>query len=340
MSPVKRGIDSRSDKVRARRQVQIKNRTTRTSQYTRGESNKQPFITTRGTYSAPYGNPIVNRAANNRSRRQYSFAVDSGRMKQASGINIPGFYFGWRLLSGVLSVFFICVLMLMTNHKQFTVSQPKLIGFEKITPADLEAAIHLSYQSIYEVDPVTVSKDLQAAFPELSDISVMVGFPANVIITAKERQPVIAWQMPSGTSWIDTEGYVFNAREDVQLPLTISADGPPPLQTEEITEDPKTTGPLEEQVKKQAKADMQILKAAQILREQLGSETTIIYQQINGLGWSDSRGWNVYIGNNLRNLETKVTMYNSIVNKLIAEGTQPTVVSLQYMDVPYYHVEQ
>ena len=44
---------------------------------------------------------------------------------------------------------------------------------------------------------------LVKSFPELSDISIKVGFPAFVSIQAVERNPVLAWKQKDQLLWID-----------------------------------------------------------------------------------------------------------------------------------------
>lgn len=328
MRTIKTSIDTHSDSVRARRQQAVKNRTTRVSQYTRKESVNRPPVTVRTNF----GSGMAIRSNAGRNNRQFAFSVGTSNMKLGAS-PFGGFKPSWRILSAILTVFFGCILVLMTNMDQFKVTQPKLIGFERITPTDLSAVINLTGQSIYEVDAEAVSKSLSAAFPELLNISVRIGFPANVIIDVKERKPVMQWQTEDTNLWVDAEGYIFAPRGTAETALTVLADTNPPLQLVDEEEKDETTPahPL---------MDLKVLKAAMDLSYRLGTGASVLYTKSNGLGWADPKGWRVFVGSNLESLDTKVTMYNSLVNQLAEQGKQPTVVSLEFVDVPYYHLEQ
>jgi hypothetical protein len=66
----------------------------------------------------------------------------------------------------------------------------------------------------------------------------------------------------------------------------------------------------------------------------------ILYDQEHGLGWNDPEGWQVYFGQDNGDIEMKLVVYKSLVEKLTQEGIFPTMISVDYVHAPYYRVEQ
>jgi hypothetical protein len=75
------------------------------------------------------------------------------------------------------------------------------------------------------------------------------------------------------------------------------------------------------------------------LNQRIPQQTTLAYSSSQGMGWYDSNGWSVYIGLSLDNLDTQITMYNAIANRLQQQGIHPALVSLVDVDAPYYRLE-
>ncbi len=324
--------DTRSDRIRTRRNQQSQQRATRAGQQIKQPVAARPPVTARGTM----GTPVI-RHAYNRPRRQYAISMGTAGVEMLTPA-FPVFKPGWRLLSAVLVVLFACLLILMTNLEQFRVTQPTLIGFERLTAADLEPVLITNGELVFAIDPKEIQTQLQTAFPELTNVMVKVNFPGNLIISVTERSPVIAWQQGDSIQWIDAEGYIFQPRGDIIVPLTVVAENAPPqMQNPETTLEESETV---DETSRPAQMDSRLLAAAQTLSEHLGTGAVIVYSEANGLGWSDPRGWKVYVGSTLRNLETKVKVYSTIVDGLIAEGTQPAMINLEFLDAPYYHLEQ
>jgi hypothetical protein len=54
------------------------------------------------------------------------------------------------------------------------------------------------------------------------------------------------------------------------------------------------------------------------------------------MGWQDARGWSVYFGQTTRDVPMKLNVYQSILDTLSKQGIQPTLISLAYLDAPFY----
>ncbi len=325
---------SRADRLRQQRNQNSQKRDAAVGQAMKKATVtiNRPPVTVRGST----GTPVIQRAYN-RPRRQFAFSMGTSGVEMLTP-SIPVFKPGWRLLSAVTTVLFTCLLILLTNLSDFHVQQPVMLGFERVSASDLEAALLLNGEPIFALNPKEITTQIQSTFPELTNIEVHVNFPANVIISVTERTPVIAWEYEESTLWVDAEGYIFPPRGDLLVPLTIMAEDAPPLLQLPI-EDTATVN-KEETLTEPSRVKTEVLLAAQKLSEHLGTGAVIVYSGTQGLGWSDPRGWKVYIGSTLNNLDVKVNVYSTLVDRLIAEGTQPSVVNLEFLDAPYYRLEQ
>ena len=74
--------------------------------------------------------------------------------------------------------------------------------------------------------------------------------------------------------------------------------------------------------------------------EVLPAGTTLTYSQQNGMGWADNRGWNVFVGVDLEQIDQKMKVYEAVVNKLSQEGITPVMISVENVHAPFYRMEQ
>ena len=73
--------------------------------------------------------------------------------------------------------------------------------------------------------------------------------------------------------------------------------------------------------------------------EALPPTVAIIYDPEHGLGWQDEGGWQVYLGDD-RDIEMKLKVYEAIVQRLMDEEIQPTLISIEHVHNPYFRAEQ
>ena len=82
-----------------------------------------------------------------------------------------------------------------------------------------------------------------------------------------------------------------------------------------------------------------LVKAVLVLSKQAPKNTALVYDAQHGLGWKDARGWEVYFGD-AQDVTMKLRVYKAIINQLMADDTQPTLVSVEYVHAPYYRLEK
>ena len=63
------------------------------------------------------------------------------------------------------------------------------------------------------------------------------------------------------------------------------------------------------------------------------------YSPKYGLGWKDPQGWRVYFGENTQDVSMKISIYQAIIDKLTQQGIQPSMISVEYLDAPFYRTD-
>jgi hypothetical protein len=66
----------------------------------------------------------------------------------------------------------------------------------------------------------------------------------------------------------------------------------------------------------------------------------LMYDQDRGFGWQDTRGWEVYFGQQIVDIEQKLAAYQTLVDTLTDQGIQPVLISVEYLHAPYFRLER
>jgi len=317
-----------------------------------------PLVFTRNNQHS-LGAPVLNRAKTH-VRRKYSIPLRNEGVE----IRMPALPIlrpGWRLISGPLLAALVGLFYFFCTAPQFRIGKPVLHGLQQITPNDVEVVLNLSNVPIFMIDPQIIREKIESNFPELTGLSIQVGLPAKVVISAKERQPVLVWIKDKKVYWIDEEGVAFPPRGELKgKVLTISAEEDPPF-IQESTANPQIdqegstasiltpgnhsknlTNPGAQNPKEgtksasPSKVDPKLLTIARQLNKVVPTGTILTYSSQNGLGWKDPGGWDVYIGTTLDDLEMKLVVYQSIVKEMKRKGIQPSMVNIAFLDAPFY----
>jgi hypothetical protein len=64
----------------------------------------------------------------------------------------------------------------------------------------------------------------------------------------------------------------------------------------------------------------------------------LLYDEGHGFGWQDAGGWVVYFGD-AKDIEMKLKIYQRILRLLDEEESVPELVSVEWIDAPYYRLE-
>jgi hypothetical protein len=138
--------------------------------------------------------------------------------------------------------------------------------------------------------------------------------------------PVLAWFQNNAMTWIDANGMAFMPRGEVPGLVQVAANGAP-LQ---VQNDPATP------VYEQRFINPDMVQVISGLAPYVPAGMPMIYDPQYGIGWQEPRGWVVYFGQNTQDIPMKLTIYQSLVERLISQGIQPTLISMEYLDAPFY----
>ena len=237
---------------------------------------------------------------------------------------------GWRLLSFVLVLLFGTGLYLFFSLPVFQVSAAKITGNQRISTDEINAALELNGRPIFLQTPARLKEKALQAYPELASIDVTVDLPNIVSVNVTERQPIIQWQQDGGYAWIDETGTAFRPRGEAQDLIVVQALDAPPALNDPFA-NPLVPAPF---------ISVETVKALTALAPYVPPGTPILYDPVTGLSWTDGRGWQAIFGLSGDNVETKVRVYQALVDWLTQRGIRPILINVAYPSAPFYRTEQ
>jgi cell division protein FtsQ len=262
------------------------------------------------------------------------------------------FRIGWRLLSFLLLATCSFALFTAWRAPQYKVSTIQIQGLKRLSEEEVLSVLDVYGKHIFALEKNSVIEPLKRAYPELKDIRVEFSLPSKVFLYVSERQPMITWQTNKTLIWIDSEGRLIPANGDGGNMLSIQADALPTYrikiddEVENIDNVIRDKPPIKETSANQAffyypkQIDGNLLTAILQLNAWMPDESVLLYQEKRGVGWNDIRGWDVFIGSKLENINHKMVMYETIVHKLEEQGIQPSMVSVEFLHAPYYRLDE
>ena len=270
----------------------------------------------------------------NSNRRHYEIAFNTSRTSvRTPGITLPTL--GPRLVSGILIIVMGLFLLTLWNSTIFQITGARVIGNQRLSESEINAALQVIGKPIFTAVPEEIRKDLNSVYPDIASVNVKIGLPNQVIINIKERTPMILWQEVDGNAyWIDSQGVKFPARGQAENLVTVIAHGEPQIPPVETSDSSGNNSG-----KTNAFIDPAMIKTITELAAIAPAGAAITFDPSYGLGWSDPRGWLVYFGENTQNVSMKMTIYQAIIDKLTQEGVQPTMISVEYLDAPFYRTQ-
>ena len=316
---------SRADQVRARRQAGGRTARHTAPRRAPAASDLPPVLVRRAEAVS-----VPRRRRRLRPRRRLDIALPSPGVEMRLPA-LPAVRLGWRLLSFFLVGFMAALLYLLWTLPAFRVQQARVEGVERLSADQVARSLLVFNKPVFTIDPRAMEAQLRQTQPALASVSVWVGFPAQVVVQVKERQPRLIWEVDGQVQWVDAEGYAFPALGNGdELPrVQASAWPPPPLM---VTTPEDESGP-------QPLMTPEMVEAVVFLRAQAPPGVDLLYDQEHGFGWLDPRGWKVYFGMDVADIDMKLMVYAAIVDTLQNQGIQPALISVEYLHAPYYRLE-
>lgn len=273
----------------------------------------------------------VPRIAPAKTKRRYQSAISMPGIE----LRMPAIHFTSRslqsrLLSLAISLMLGTGLYFVWTSPVFYAAVPQVSGNVRLGAEQISSVLAVEGQPEFALVPSDLETRLRRNYPEVLSAQVILGLPNTVTVNVVERQPLISWQQPEGSTWIDESGVAFRPTGPADNLISVKASaGPPPGQAS--TEDPIAPIPY-------ISADL--LNAIKTLAPSVPPGSTLVYDPQRGLGWSDSRGWQVYFGGDARDMPLKLQVYQALLKTLAGKGITPSLVSVQYANAPYYRINQ
>jgi cell division protein FtsQ len=342
-----RQTPSRADQLRQKRQ----------------QSSRQPVIPARQPVSRPAPRPTQRAAVVTTRTYPYSTplrqsVVVNPRRKviykvAANGVEtrfpaLPIIHFNWQWVSGGLAVLFLVLSLLLTNMSTFEVTSVDVEGIQRLTTPDIYTVVKSATGSIFTINRTKTVAAITTAFPELTDVHLRISLPSTVKLTVRERQPIMAWSSGDQVVWVDADGVVMPPRGDAGALLTVQASGTLPL-TKTVVDPTNAIDYAMMVINLKTEAatpeseintiDPSTLRAAIDMSAQMPEGASLVFDSVSGMGWQDPRGWKVYFGTDLENIQFKNLEYQAIVDRLGQMGIVPSTISVEHIDAPYYRTE-
>ena len=227
-----------------------------------------------------------------------------------------GWNVSWRLLSALIAASLIVVLVIFLSSDAFFVRTIGVNGAESMTPNEVFALADVAGLHVFWVDPASVRDNLLRS-PSLADAQVSVGWTNPLVtVSVQERQPALIWDQAGVQVWVDLAGRVMRLRDPDRDLLRVVVD--------DVTQGPAA-----------GEVDADVVTSALQLGVLLPDVQTVRYHPTNGLGFTDPRGWEVWLGVG-NDMDQKVQVYEALIGSLQDRGVNPTAVYLINPHRPWY----
>jgi cell division septal protein FtsQ len=316
---------SRANFVRQRRTP--KTRSAHTPQRTKQTARKayHPASIYLPVEPRPAARRTSSRVTKKPNRNGYDIAFTLGRTKvRAPALNLP--QLGPRWVSAALTLVLGFMLYTMWTASPFMVKAAEVHGNQRMGAAEINSVLGVIGQPIFKVIPAQIEANLHTAYPDLESVKVRVLFPNRISVEVVERTPILAWYQNESVTWIDANGVAFTPHGEVPGLVQVAANGAP------------TPLPLDPALPLYAQKFIapEMVQAILALVPVVPAGMPMIFDPQNGMGWQDPRGWTVYFGQNTKDIPMKTDVYNSIVDTLTLQGVQPSLISVEYLNAPFY----
>lgn len=241
---------------------------------------------------------------------------------------MPRFQADWRMGSAIIALLLGVALYLVLTLPYFHVPAANVTGNSRLTSEEINGVLGVSGQSIFTVQPEEIRTRLLLSYPELLGAEVQVALPNQVSVKVMERQPVIFLEMAGqGYTWVDVNGVAFRPRGTVDgLVRLVALDALP------------AGLPSDDPLSPPAYLSRDLMEAIRILLPLVPADTPLTFSSADGLGWTDSRGWQAAFGTSVQDMPIKMRVYESLVESLTARGIRPAYINVEYPDGPYYRM--
>jgi hypothetical protein len=292
-----------------------------------------PVMVRGGGYTTSQARKPKRKAKNVKRRFDVALATPGVEIRLPS---IPAVRLGWRIVSFGMVAGLVALLSHLLRSPLYQVQMVDIQGAVRLTSEDINRSLNIYNKSVFDLMPEQMVETLQSTYPELKEVSVQIGLPAKVMVTLDERVPLINWVEASSVQWVDAEGFAFAPRGEAESLVTVDAHDSPEIPVQ-IEGDGASLGSF---VAPKVFLPTDLVQAVLTLGPQVPEGRNIVYDSLHGLGWNDVRGWDVYFGMDVADLQEKLLVYSAIVEQLQAEGLTPALINVEHIHAPFYRLER
>ncbi len=314
----------------------------RTSSRPGRKLRKQPQMERVYTAAAmPFPQMAVPKTARKRRRR-------NRRLVSVPVSSVKKFILSARWISLLILALCTATLALIGMDEGFYLKLVPVEGAASIPPDEIVAASGLGGAHIFAVEPQLAAQRVDE-MPGVISATVSLEWPNQAVIQISEESPVAVWEQGGQRYWVNDDGELVPARIDIPGLLHIVVEGPAPnpaaveetpVETE-AADDGEDEADTVEDGAEAAEATRMLfvpqpaLQGALQLKELRPNIEALNYDPGAGLSYQDGRGWCAYFGTGT-DMAQKLVVYETLVEKLVAEGITPQYVSVQNQEKPFY----
>jgi len=314
----------------------------RTSSRPERKLRKQPKMERVYTAAAmPFPQLSVPRTARKRRRR-------NRRLVNVPVSSVKSFILSARWISLLILGLCAAALALIGTDESFFLKLVPVEGAASIPPDEIVTASGLGGAHIFAVEPQVAARRVDE-MPGVISATVALEWPNQAVIQISEESPVAVWEQGGQRYWVNDDGELVPARIDIPGLLHILVAGPAPNPAAvEATPVETTEAEGEAAAEESAEATdtdtdtarllfvpQPVLQGALLLKELRPNIEALYYDPGAGLSYQDGRGWRAYFGTGA-DMAQKLVVYETLVEKLVAEGVTPQYVSVQNQEKPFY----
>jgi len=242
------------------------------------------------------------RSARRKPARRRQSAISARLHARAWGAS---HYFAMLLALGSV----IALIFLFTSSN-FKITNPVVKDNRYIDTAKILSQANIEHANIFTIDPNRIALQLTTLLPPVKQAHLALNLPNQAVLYIIEREPVITYARGNQTYWVDAEGRIFAAGETrSDLPVLIDEDSSASPDGNHL--------------------DVGISHIMQQIATTIPGMNEFHYRNAYGLFFISPEGWRVYIGDS-GNMQTKLTMWQTIRQQLLQEKRQVKVVDLRY----------
>lgn len=330
----------RSDVVRARRYKRMKTASRgKARRRRRSERTVPPMVSRDGRMYAPPPKQKVKKA-----RRRVNVALRSkGQGAEVRLPAMPALGVGWRLMSGLLAAAMAWGIYFFWSSPEFDIQNVEVRGLQSVSQEEIFSKLQIYGASVFTIDPRGLKEIMLEKFSALEDVVVDVSYPADVVITVTEREPVIAWEQAGIASWwIDHTGLRFEPlgpSDGLVVVNALAAPPPLPVSADKVQEQEEAE-PAPEEPQAEELLTPEMVDAILFLSAHAPENSVMVYDGEHGLGWADQdKNWTVYFGKRLDNLPLRLAAYETILADILKKKWAPVYISVEYVHAPYYRMK-